>query len=92
MRMWTEPVESEKTLKGPSRVGENPVRSSARDLGQKIAKMGWLLVVFRQIPEGSFQGCWTDEIRADHMAYLEVDRKNGTKTVSMYRFATRSQG
>ena len=40
MKMWTEPVESEKTLyKGPSRVGENPVRSPARDLGEKIALM-----------------------------------------------------
>ena len=64
MKMWTDPVESEKTLKGPSRVGENRDNSSARDLGEKIAKVGCLLRDFRQIPDGSFQGCWTDEVRS----------------------------
>ena len=52
MKMWTEPVESEKTLKGPSRVGENPVRSSARDLGEKIAKMGCLFGCVSPNPRG----------------------------------------
>ena len=37
MKMWTDPVESEKTINGPSRVGENRDNSSARDLGEKIA-------------------------------------------------------
>ena len=63
MTTWTESGGSEKTLKRHDGIDPNLLGFSSKGLGEKIAKIGCILGVFHQIPVGSFEGVWTDEIR-----------------------------